>query len=65
MIGYQSVMSCFSIRIKHMDCYIYGVTLLLKEYTFIYLSHIEALKGSWADEYQTKNIFVLDTYFFI
>ena len=45
--------------------HIYRVTLLLKEYTFIYLPLIEALKGSWADEYQTKNIFVLDTYFFI
>ena len=46
MIGYPSVMSCFSISIKNMERYIYRVTLLLKEYTFIYLPHIEDLKGS-------------------
>jgi hypothetical protein len=63
MIGHPSVMSCFSIRIKHMDCYIYRVTLLLKEYTFIYLPHIDGLKGSWTDEYQTKTILVLNSYF--
>jgi len=44
MIGYPSVMSCFSISIKNMERYIYRVTLLLKEYTFIYLPHIESLK---------------------
>ena len=63
MIGYPSVMSCFSISIKNMERYIYRVTLLLKEYTFIYLPHIEGLKGNLTDEYQTKNILVLHTYF--
>ena len=44
--------------------HIYRVTLLLKEYTFIYLPHIEGLKGNLTDEYQTKAILVLDTHFF-
>ena len=43
--------------------YIYRVTLLLKEYTFIYLPHIEGLKGNLTDEYQTKTILVRDSYF--
>jgi len=42
---------------------IYRVTLLLKEYTFIYLPHIEGLKGNLTDEYQTKTILILDSYF--
>jgi hypothetical protein len=42
---------------------IYRVTLLLKEYTFIYLPHIEGLKGNLTDEYQTKTPPILDTYF--
>ena len=63
MIGYPSVMSCFSISIKNMERYIYRVTLLLKEYTFIYLPHIEGLKGNLTDEYQTKTILVRDSYF--
>ena len=64
MIGYLNVMSCFSISIKNMERYIYRVTLLLKEYTFIYLPDIEGLKGNLTDEYQTKTILILDTYFF-
>ena len=43
--------------------YIYRVTLLLKEYTFIYLPHIEGLKGNLTDEYKTKTILVRDSYF--
>ena len=65
MIGYPSVMSCFSISIKNMERYIYRVTLLLKEYTFIYLSHIEGLKGNLRDEYQTKTILLSHSYFSI
>ena len=42
---------------------IYGVTLLLKEYTFIYLPHIEGLKGNLTDEYHTETILVRDSYF--
>ena len=41
--------------------YIYRVALLLKEYTFIYLPHIEGLKGNLTDEYKT--ILVRDSYF--
>ena len=41
--------------------HIYRVTLLLKEYTFIYLPHIEGLKGNLTDEYKT--ILVRDSYF--
>jgi hypothetical protein len=37
------------------------LTLLLKEYAFIYLPYIEGLKGSWTGEYQTKNIFIIDS----
>ena len=44
--------------------YIYRVTLLLKEYTFIYLPHIEGLKGNLTGEYQTETIFILNSYFF-
>ena len=62
MIGYPSVMSCFSISIKNMERYIYGVTLLLKEYTFIYPPDIEGLKGNLTDEYQAKTIFIIDSY---
>ena len=43
--------------------HIYGVTLLLKEYTFIYLPDIEGLKGNLTDEYKTKTILVRDSYF--
>ena len=64
MIGYLNVMSCFSISIKNMERYIYRVTLLLKEYIFIYLPHIEGLKGKLRDEQQAKTILILDTYFF-
>ena len=63
MIGYPSVMSCFSISIKNMERYIYRVTLLLKEYTFIYLPHIEGVKGNLTDAYQTKTILIIGTYF--
>ena len=44
---------------------IYRVTLLLKEYTFIYLPPIEGLKGNLTDEYQTKTILVRSPYFSI
>ena len=63
MIGYPSVMSCFSISIKNMERYIYRVTLLLKEYTFIYLPHIEGLKGNLTDAYQAKSPPILDSPF--
>ena len=43
MIGHPSVMSCFSISIKHMDCYIYGVTLLLK---IVHLYRFTTHRGS-------------------
>ena len=43
--------------------HIYRVTLLLKEYTFIYLPHIEGLKGNLTDEYHAKAINLLDSYF--
>ena len=36
---------------------------LTKEYTFIYLPHIEGLKGNLIDECHTKTILILDTYF--
>ena len=44
---------------------IYRVTLLLKEYTFIYLPPIEGLKGNLTDEYQTKTFLVRSPYFSI
>ena len=43
--------------------HIYGVILLLKEYTFIYLPDVRGLKGNLSVEYQTKTILILDTYF--
>jgi hypothetical protein len=43
--------------------HIYSITSLLKEYTFIYLPHIEGLKGNLTDEYKTKTILVRDSYF--
>ena len=42
---------------------IYRVTLLLKEYTFIYLPHLEGLKGNLRNEQQAKTILLLDSYF--
>ena len=46
---------------EYREQHIYRVTLLLKEYTFIYLPRIEGLKGNLTDEYQT--IHLLDSYF--
>jgi hypothetical protein len=37
--------------------------LLLKEYPFIYLPHIEGLEGNLTDEYHTETFLILDTYF--
>ena len=36
---------------------------LTKEYTFIYLPHIEGLKGNLTGEYQTKTILLSHSYF--
>ena len=43
--------------------HLYRVTLLLKEYIFIYLPHIEGLKGKLRDEQQAKTILIIGTYF--
>ena len=43
--------------------HIYRVALLLKEYPFIYLPHIEGLEGNLTDEYHTETFLILDTYF--
>jgi len=43
--------------------YIYRVTLLLKEYTFIYLPLIEGNKGNLTDDYQTKTDLIRGSYF--
>ena len=55
------MLTCILIEFRKQ--HIYGVTLLLKEYTFIYLPHIEGLKGNLTDEYKTKTILVRDSYF--
>ena len=44
---------------EYREQHIYRVTLLLKEYTFIYLPHIEGLKGNLTGEYQAKAFVVL------
>ena len=48
---------------EYLKQHIYSVTLLLKEYTFIYLPNIEGLKGNLTDEYQTKTILLSHSYF--
>jgi hypothetical protein len=50
------------IRNEYQKQHIYRVTLLLKEYTFIYLPHIEGSKGNLSIEYQTKASLFLDSY---
>ena len=62
MIGHPSVMSCFSISIKNMERYIYRVTLLLKEYTFIYLPHDRGFRTEVGQmNIKLQNILIIDS----